>query len=150
MTQITKQEAARIAGLHEKTLERHIKDFDFRAATGYHKNPLSKKVTFDEQKLRTHVAGITGERIEAIPEAEPKAAIVKADRPGKIEARPVYSQARTILADAAFHAFLVPHKIYLPLDEAKALTGFPKSELQAFSELKYGRRVIKRSKLEKI
>lgn len=48
------------------------------------------------------------------------------------------------------NALILPHKIYVTLAEAKLLTGFPMSELFKFSELKFGRRVIKKSRLEEI
>lgn len=42
---------------------------------------------------------------------------------------------------------LIAHKPYLTLDEARTLTGFPKSRLKELSELIYGRRVIRRERL---
>lgn len=144
---ITKAQAAKIAGMHEKTLERHTNKIEFQEATGYLKNSLNGRVSFDETMFRQHLAGATGtEQINNT--LEPAKAIVKASK--TLPAAKNGQARRDLLADELFNAFLIPHKLYLTLDEAKSLTHFPKSELRKHSELKHGRRVIRRSKLEKL
>lgn len=167
MTQISKSKAAQIAGMHEKTLERHIKNPDFQAATGYVKNAMNGRVAFDEQKFRSYLAGAgvdvseqtgasndTSENIidAEILNAENKLVRVSGNTDNAEQAIAVVQLidhlAKHFTANA--DTSLIPHKLYLTLDEAKALTGFPKTALAKYSELKHGRRVIKRSKLEKI
>lgn len=147
---ITKAQAAKIAGMHEKTLERHTDKIEFQEATGYLKNSLNGRVSFDETMFRQHLAGATGsEQINTDADRpEPAKAIVKASK--TLPAAKNGQARRDLLADELFNAFLIPHKLYLTLDEAKTLTHFPKSELRKHSELKHGRRVIRRSKLEKL
>jgi hypothetical protein len=164
MTKISKAKAAQIAGMHEKTLERHLKDEAFQKATGYEKNKLNGRVSFDEQKFRRHLAEM-GADISEQTGAEPTEA--ETDIDAEIvnvetalvrgnESRSITRHARNSdlgayeLSAAIAAAFVLPHKIYVTLDEARDLTGFPKTQLFKFSELKFGRRVIKRSKLEKI
>lgn len=47
-------------------------------------------------------------------------------------------------------AILLPHKLFLTLDEARDLTNWPKSQLHKHSELVHGRRLIRRAKLDKL
>ncbi len=149
MKLITKKEAAAICGLSPKTLERHAQSEDFRIATGFTKNAMSGKVFFDEEKLRRYMADAGAVPvIEAAAEpidAEPATAIIKSKTPA-----PAKTTNQGPGFDAIFRAFLMPHKIFLTLKEAAALTGLPQSALKKHSELISGRRLIRRAKLEKL
>lgn len=154
-------DAAKLAGVHVKTLERWAKDPDFAEATGYLKSKLNGRVSFDDNWFRIHIAAITGNDSIRAEHNEPDAIEAEEIPAGALER--VQAQAVAAFDQVAgsdrqavdlvkhlSNAFTLPAKIYLTLDEAKALTGFPKTELRKISELKFGRRVISRRKLEKI
>lgn len=161
---ITKQEFAAMLQTHPKTIERYlgpdnpdlmtIDQSIFRETTGYHKNPMNGRVSFDEHFARIYAANATGNddlrgSEPAVIDAEIVTGreLVKTDQTAGIERREAIPG--NLSAEIAA-AFILPHKLYYSLDDAKALTGFPKSQLRTISELKFGRRVISRKKLEKI
>lgn len=155
MKTIDKKQAAAIAGMSPKTLERYLRDPEFQLVTGAIKNKISGRVSFDESKFRAYFADVTGNddlRTGDDPGTVDGEFMEIMDRSLErlgynVQPEPVAGpDPARIIADA----FLLPHKIYLTLDEAKALTGFPKTALKRLSVLKHGRRVIARSKLDKI
>lgn len=158
MSMIPRKQAAGIAGMHEKTLEVHLKKSkDLRTALGYKKDPISGHVDLDEQKVREHYAKIRGVKPEELgptPEAVDAVAIVE-KKNGDLVPIGAGGPVADLLSTAFLAAMktqadvaLLPHKLWLSLDDAKALTGFPKTELHSISVLKFGRRVISRKKLE--
>lgn len=138
MKRITKKEAAKIGGIHEKTLEHFIRENrnGINDRTGYEKNKLNGRITFDEDLFRAFMADMTGNddlRVRSADQ-EPDAIdaeitdLVKRSDPQPLDL--VQAQAKRGPADAV-QALLLPHKSLLTIREAVALTGLPKWYLQA-------------------
>lgn len=156
MNRITKQQAAQIAGIHEKTLERYIKDDlnGLLSRTGYEKNKLNGKVTFDEIPFRAFFAEMTGnedirtggDEAGAI-DAEVTALTVQTQAPA-IQIAPAASNAKRGLDPV--NALLLPHKSFLTIDEAAALSGLPKWFLKENRAKIAGRNYIAAAKLPEL
>jgi hypothetical protein len=161
---ISMKEGAELIGVHVKTLEKYCKDPDFAGATGYHRNPINGRATFDENFFRTYAASVTGnddlratngpepgvidaEDLTEAPAKPDALAVVNSEKPDGLV---MLEMAFTAIARKQAEVSIIPHKLWLSLKEAKALTGFPESQLRTISELKFGRRVISRKQLEKI
>lgn len=130
--------------MSQPTLDRHLKDENFIVEVDAKKEmTATSKIpawTFDREKTQSYKPNKPAKKsVTAIVKA-PVQAVAMVQAPARSEKQGIDAQ----------NVLLIPHKIYLTLDEAKLLTGFPKSELRKISELKFGRRVIKKSKLEKI
>jgi len=138
MKRITKKEAAKIGGIHEKTLEHFIRENrnGINDRTGYEKNKLNGRITFDEDLFRAFMADMTGNddlRVRS-PDQEPDAIdaeitdLVKRSDPQPFELVQVQSKRGSV---DTVQALLLPYKSLLTIREAVALTGLPKWYLQA-------------------
>ncbi len=155
---IGKKEIAQLLGIHEKTVERYIGDgstpesLDFREKTGYHKNELNGRISFDDRFARIYAANVTGnddlravehvidaepEQVQAIEKAAPVAAMIPAP------AMPASNKEFTA-------AFLLPHKILLTPREAAQLTGLSQKTIREHSEKIAGKWKITRSYLQAV
>lgn len=146
---LSKSEAAAILGVHEKTLERHAQDPEFVEATGFKRNKMSGRVSFDEMFFRAYAANVTGnDDLRTLEDPEP-AAIDAEEVPAGALVRTApaagYSSAG---AEEMARAFILPHKIFLTLHEAQDLTGLPMTKLRKISQLICGRRLISSRTLE--
>lgn len=156
-SRITKAEFAVMLGVHEKTLESYIKKEDFRVATGYDKGKLNGRITFDRQFATLYAAQITGDTslrtaqddvIDAeIVTGEELATVAPA---ALVRSEPVQSFGGIELAAAISGAFILPHKILLTLDEARDLSGLPKTIIKARASKVARRWLISRTELEKL
>lgn len=153
---IGKKELAELLGIHEKTVERYIGDgvapasVEFRQKTGYHKNEMSGRISFDDRFSRIYAANVTGnddlrtadevidaEAIEV--QAIEKAAPVAVERSGPV----VRANDQDFTA-----AFLLPHKLLLTPREAAQLTGLSQKLIREHSEKISGKWKITRSYLQ--
>lgn len=143
---ITKQEFAALLGTHPKTVERYIgpdrldlqtpEHRDFRAATGYNKNSMNGRVTFDDHFARIFAANATGNSdlrssepliIEATDSYGHE--LVKIDQAAAIERT---GADPGNISEAIAAAFLLPHKLLYSIREAQTLTGLSREQLRPF------------------
>lgn len=167
MSNWTKQETARFLNWSEKTLDRktEIKGevTPLGRQLGRHGGKgTGSHVTFSEQAVRMFAAQIGNtdgiiepETIDGelsdnldIPENEKSQSLQRSTNTGIAEIQKL-DIGKNPLSEIT-EALILPHKLYVNLHEAKLLTGFPMTELHKLSVMKFGRRVIKKSKLEKL
>lgn len=139
-TRLTMKAAAELLGVHVKTLEKYVKDPDFAGATGYHRNPLNGRATFDENFFRIYAANVTGNGdLRAADRAEP--GVIDAEVVTGSELEPVQHKAAiervstnsgSDLSAAIAAAFILPHKLLYTLKEAQTLTGLSRETLRPF------------------
>lgn len=143
---ITSAEFLELTKISQATLSRKVKDENFISSTGAKKEMTeTSKIpswTFDKK---------LAEKYASDPQDKPQKVNIATGKNSPPKKTPLLltdgSERKQVSTE---NILLIPYKIYLTLDEAKLLTGFPKSELHKFSELKFGRRVIKKSELEKL
>lgn len=136
---ITVKEAAGIAGVHGKTIERWIRDnAAFGPAVGYHKSELNGRVTFDADRFRAYLAEILGDdniRVSAPAvtdaEFETVTAIDKPERNGQLPVMPERSGSDPAADLAA--AMVLPHKMLFTPKEAARLSGLSIATIKANS-----------------
>lgn len=157
MKRITKKEAAKIGGIHEKTLEHFIRENrnGINDRTGYEKNKLNGRITFDEDLFRAFMADMTGNddlRVRSADQ-EPDAIdaeitdLVKRSDPQPLDL--VQAQAKRGPVDAV-QALLLPYKSFLTINEAHALTGLPKWYLMKKRIKAHGRNYIRATDIKTI
>ncbi len=160
---ISKQQFAELLGIHEKTVERYIGDGktpesrEFREKTGFHKNEMNGRVSFDDRFARIFAANITGnDDLRATDRADDNIITVEDQGPAEIEkvaqAVPVAQTAPiSRVSDKDFVAtFLLPHKILLTPREAAQLTGLSQKMIREHSEKIAGKWKITRSYLQAV
>lgn len=166
---LPRKDFAKMLGIHEKTIERYHgpdvpdvilspEQLAFRQNTGYMKNPMNGRVTFDDHFARIFAANLTGNdslRSDQGPETDaidaeivtgseierqaPAAAIERSGGNGGGGAD--FIAAFTI-------AQLLPHKIVLTLAEAADLSGLTRSQLKPYCRYMSGRWKITRAALD--
>lgn len=163
MNKLNKLQASQIAGISQKTLERKINgdtpdSVHFKELTGFGRE-ANGRIYFDEQKFRQYYAGYTSDNIDIDGSLEVEnldtsknenvTAIVKTENK-QVTKTQKPRQARQGNFEDLEKAFILPHKLFFTLDEAKILTSLPKSYLRQYSEKICGRILIRREKLDLI
>lgn len=135
----TKADFAFLLGVHPKTIETYIgpeepseENTAFRTETGYHKNPMNGRVTFNENLARTYAAKVTGN--DSLRSAEldyidaEETALIRTQAPAPLAViQPDAARAEVKAVDA----FILPHKRLLSLKEAQKLSGLSRDALRS-------------------
>ncbi len=166
---LARKDFAHMLGIHEKTIERyHGPDVpddqltpeqkDFRLNTGFMKNPMNGRVTFDDHFARIFAANLTGNdslRSDQGPEADAiDAEIVTGSEierqapAAAIERRGGSDGGGADFIAAFTIAQLLPHKIVLTLAEAADLSGLSRSQVKPYCRYISGRWKITRAALD--
>ena len=165
MSRLSKQEFAALLDVHPKTIERYIgpdesqdpEHVEFREATGYVKNKMNGRISFDENFARTYAAAVTGDDSKRSMDLEPDAidaevipagALQKASPGAAIERRGGNSDGADLSAAIFRAAFILPDKLLLTLAEAAEISGLSRSQIKPHCRWLSGRWKIDRLGLE--